>query len=119
MVLCATCGSYLKIARHSMLPNEIELPKPSEFIRESFSNECNTKHCFLGWMHTKFPRINNTEVLKVGQFAREVAVEMKLAGTEDEPFFSIVEVNDHPKNSKRRLATWFEKTIERLGYDIE
>jgi len=27
-------------------------------------------------------------------------------------------VSDCPKNTKEQLAEWFEKTVERFGYDV-
>ena len=31
---------------------------------------------------------------------------------------ALSDINDHPGNTRKQLADWFAKTIEKLGYNI-
>ena len=95
-----------------MLPNEIELPRPEDFCRGTYKTMSGNQCCFLGWKYTVFLRLNKTESLKFNCVAIEEAKKLKMVGS------SIPSVNDNLNHTAKKLALWFERTIERMGYDI-
>jgi hypothetical protein len=75
------------------------------------------RSCFLGWRLRLLPNLTIKQDAEFQTIAKEVAQEMKLS--QDIMFANrIPGYNDHPNNSARKLAEWFEETIKRMGYDI-
>jgi hypothetical protein len=98
------------------MPRVVELPNPEDFCRYEF--EHGTQCCFLGWQVKLFPKMNFEEECKFEETAVEVAKKMRLKNN----VLAVVMVanyNDCDENSDRRLATWFRKTVEQLGYDVK
>jgi hypothetical protein len=98
------------------MPKVVHLPNPEDFCRYSLEhgNQC----CFLGWEVKLFPDMDFQESEEFDRVAMKVAKQMRLKHTEL-LVCSEARYNDHPGNSTRRLATWFRKTIEGLGYEVE
>jgi hypothetical protein len=97
------------------MPRVVHLPNPEDFCR--YSLEQGDKCCFLGWEVKLFPDMDFQESVEFDAAALKVAKQMRLKHTEL-LVCSEARYNDHPGNSVERLATWFRKTVENLGYDI-
>lgn len=103
------------------LPKYIELPEPEDFCRWALFHKSGTA-CFTGWRIKLLPDLDFQEEVKFEMEAVKVAKQMKLkvpkylTGGYDAPVSH--HYNDCEENSPRRLATWFRKTIERMGYDV-
>jgi len=102
-----------------MFPNTIELPNARDFCREQLTKgeQC----CFIGWRNELLPGLSFEEEDRFDDEAIKVAEEMKLKFKSysyggHKTFIS--DYNDCMDNSRRRLSTWFRKTVEKFGYDI-
>lgn len=97
------------------MPNVVYLPEPEDFCRLQleYGEQC----CFLGWEIKLFPDMDFAESDRFDKAAIAVAKQMRLKKTEL-PVCIEAQYNDNTENSTRRLATWFRKTVEKLGYDI-
>jgi hypothetical protein len=97
------------------MPRVVNLPNPEDFCR--YKLEDGEQCCFLGWEVRLFPNLDFDEMVLFDEAATAVALQMKLKNTGLAICFE-AQYNDHPGNSDRRLATWFRKTVEKMGYDI-
>ena len=99
-----------------MLPDEIDLPRNIDFCRGAFhkGEQC----CFLGWRNTLLYGMDGEENIKFRKAAVEIAEKMgRHSGPND--IDKITAFNDDKRNPPRKLAEWFARTVERMGYDIE
>ena len=103
------------------LPNEIELPVAEDFCRGYFTKgNVRVKHCFAGWRRELFPTASQREIMRFNKVAIEVAMDMHLCKPEEFWFSTLPSTyNDDHRNTLEKLAEWFEKTVERFGYDVE
>jgi len=100
-----------------MYPEEIELPEGKNFckgILMSGPDRC----CFLGWQRVLLPDLTVEQNDRFRAVAYRVAEEMELKATSYHFGPALSDINDHPDNTFKQLAKWFERTIEKLGYDI-
>ena len=97
------------------MPRVVRLPDPEDFCRYEF--EHGKQCCFQGWQIKLFPKMNFVEEYLFDQTAEAVARQMRLKKNNN-PVAMVANYNDCYDNSDRRLATWFKKTVEKLGYDI-
>ena len=111
------------------MPDEFYLPQPKDFCRGDFTRgENGEKHCFIGWQREllPFPTIwvlaNDSDINDRERFfavALEVARKMDLHPHLGEHRYpTCFDYNDDTRNTPTRLATWFEETVKKLGYDI-
>ncbi len=104
------------------LPKSFELPEPEDFCRGQLFHGSSGKACFTGWRIKLLPNVDFDEEVKFEEEAVKVAKQMRLKA----PKYLVGgykvpashHYNDCEENSPRRLATWFRKTIERMGYDV-
>lgn len=103
-----------------MLPNTIELPNAKDFCRGQLTHgeQC----CFVGWRNELLPGLTFEEEDRFDAEALKTAKEMEL-GLKLDPYHGsrpfISDYNDCMDNSRRRLSTWFRKTVEKFGYDVK
>jgi hypothetical protein len=98
-----------------MYPDTIELPEAEDFCR-GVSKNTRGQCCFLGWKRELFPNLTWTESSKFNKLSVTVAMEMHMLPRDD--YVRTPSYNDDKRNTKKKLAEWFAKTVERLGYDI-
>lgn len=99
------------------MPKTIVLPNADDFCRYRLFE--GKKCCFIGWRIKLLPKMNFKEECDFSNTAQKVAKQMKLKLNHYSLSDGVGDYNDCYENSDRRLATWFRKTIEKLGYDIK
>ena len=98
------------------MPIEIELPRPQDFCRYTFQD--GNKCCFIGWKDHLFPTLTDNQCVKFTDITIDVAEEMGLKRHQGIPQRYPATYNDHPGNTRKQLAAWFEEVVKRFGYDI-
>ena len=102
------------------LPKSFELPEPEDFCREHLFES--DRACFTGWRIKLLPDVDFEEETKFEREAVRVAKQMRLKAPKYLTGGYTIPASHHynacEENSPRRLATWFRKTVERMGYDI-
>jgi hypothetical protein len=98
------------------MPRVVNLPDPEDFCRYDY--EDGEQCCFMGWQNKLFPKMDFVEECKFDRTAVAVAKKMRLKKN-NRPVAMVANYNDCYENSDRRLATWFRKTVEQLGYDVK
>ncbi len=97
------------------MPRVVNLPEPEEFCRYEY--EYGEQRCFQAWQNKLFPKMDFKEECLFDDTAVAVAKKMRLKKL-NRPVTMVANYNDCYENSARRLATWFRKTVEQLGYDV-
>ena len=109
------------------LPDEFELPLPSDFCRGIFDK--GKKHCFMGWQRKLLPMAfiwvtssdeERGELSRFIRVAMGTALKMNLHHRTAEGIpGTCFHYNDDTRNTTTQLAKWFEETVKEFGYDVE